>query len=80
MFSSTDDGSLYHERIQSSANCFEDGTRPFQPVHIIDVPVVAKTKQPRGQIDLVRKACANLEMLDEYLGNAANSKFRLRLV
>lgn len=81
MCSSLDDGSLYHERIKSSANCFEDGRSPFQPVHIIDVPAVAKTKQPRGgQIDLVKKACANLSILDEHLGNAANSKFRLRLM
>jgi len=80
MYSSLDDGSLYHERIQSSANCFEDGRCPFQPVHIIDVPAIAKTKQPRGQTDLVKKACANLEALDEHLGNAANSKFRLRLI
>jgi len=80
MYSSLDDGSLYHERIQSSANCFEDGRRSFQPVHIIDVPAIAKTKLPRGQTNLVKKACANLETLDEHLGNAANSKFRLRLM
>ena len=80
MYSSLDDGSLYHERIQSCATCFEDGRRPFQPVHIIDVPAIAKTKQPRGHVDLVKKACTNLETLDEHLGNAANSKFRLRLM
>ncbi|KAF3001348.1 hypothetical protein E8E13_006101 [Curvularia kusanoi] len=80
MHSSPDHGNLFYERFISNTNCFEDGKRPIQPIHIIDVPADIETRQPRGQTDLVKKACPDLETLQEHLQNPANAKFKLRLI
>ncbi|KAH8702725.1 hypothetical protein GQ44DRAFT_631370 [Phaeosphaeriaceae sp. PMI808] len=68
----------YWKRLQESTVCCEPDTKPTGPVQIADVP--ATTQPPNCLVPLRTQECADLEVLDDYLGNSINAEYNFRLI
>lgn len=67
----------YWNRLESSTTCCESEASLSAPVHIVDVPT---TTTPQGSVPLKTQECANLKILNDYLGNSKNANYNFRLM